>query len=63
MAALSRDIEVLDRTILTKLEYIEKGMDSLDKKINQLDARQWQIIFLLLSYPIGLLIGKVCHIF
>lgn len=61
--AANKEIEVREDTILIKLNYIEKGIESLDKKIEKLDTRQWQIIILLLSYPLGLIIGKLCHIF
>jgi hypothetical protein len=63
MVAATKELEVYDHAILTKLEYMERGITSLDKKIEKLDTRQWQIIVLLLSYPLGLLIGKLCHIF
>lgn len=42
---------------------IDKRFDSLDKKIEKVDTRMWQIIILLLSYPLGLIVGKLCHIF
>jgi hypothetical protein len=69
-----KEVDVFDKTIMAQLGYIEKGMesfehkidkglDALDKKIDKLDTRQWQIIILLLSYPLGLIIGKLCHIF
>lgn len=63
MVAATKELETYDQTILAKLEYMEKGITSLDKKIEKLDARQWQIIILLLSYPLGLIIGKLCHLF
>jgi hypothetical protein len=63
MLAMDRQRDVIDSEIMNKLGYMEKGIDGLDKKIEKLDTRQWQIIILLLSYPLGLLIGKLTHVF
>ncbi len=64
MAAVSKEIEIGEtHVLLTKLDYIEKGIETLDAKIEKLDGRQWQIIILLLSYPLGLIIGKLVHLF
>ena len=50
------DAQLILSRIEVKLEYIEK-------KIDKMDARQWQIIVLLLSYPLGLIAAKICHLF
>lgn len=63
MLAMDRQKDVIDSEIMNKLGFMEKGIESLDKKIEKMDTRQWQIIILLLSYPLGLMVGKLCHIF
>ncbi len=60
---MDRQKDVIDSEIMNKLGFMEKGIESLDKKIEKMDTRQWQIIILLLSYPLGLMVGKLCHIF
>jgi len=62
MAIANREVGD-DRVIIVQLDYIQKSIESLDKKIDRIEYRQWQIILLLLSYPLGLIVGKLCHIF
>lgn len=46
-----------------KIDNFIKQTDELGKKIEKIDARLWQIIVLLLAYPLGLIVGKLCHVF
>lgn len=68
MAVIRKGLPVndeMDKTelILTKITYVHESVKIVDSKIEKLDMRLWQIIILLLSYPLGLMIGKITHIF
>ena len=49
--------------IQNTLDVMSKDLNRVENKIDKQEGRQWQIIVILLSYPIGLMIGKICHIF
>ena len=42
---------------------LEREISLLIKVIDRIDSRMWQIIIILLSYPVGLIVGKICHVF
>lgn len=68
MTAMRKEVQPLnhipdEKLIIAKIDYVQMSVDSVDKKIEKLDARMWQIIILLLSYPLGLIVGKITHIF
>lgn len=42
---------------------LDREVSILVKVIDRIDARMWQIIIILLAYPVGLIVGKICHVF
>lgn len=42
---------------------VDQRLSEVDRKIEKLDGRFWQMIMILVSYPIALIIGKLCHLF
>lgn len=63
MVAIIKNLENCDQVVLAKLDAIRHDIEQVDRKVEKLDARMWQIIILLLSYPLGLIVGKITHIF
>jgi hypothetical protein len=53
----------LTENIGLRFDTIDKKIEFLERVVNKLDSRMWQIIILLLSYPLGLIIGKLCKVF
>ncbi len=49
--------------IKISLSNIDLRLGYIEKRLDKLDGRLWQIILLLLSYPLGLIVGKLCHVF
>lgn len=46
-----------------KFKDMDKKLDKIDARFEKLSGRLWQIIMLLLAYPLGLIVGKLCHVF
>lgn len=60
------DLNTINENVLmirNAQDLLKKDFEFFDKRLEKIDTRLWQIIVLLLSYPLGLIVGKICHIF
>lgn len=51
------------KSIDDKFKDMDKKLDRIDLRIDRLSSRFWQIVMVLVAYPIALIVGKLCHVF
>ena len=63
--SLNTRIDGLDKSLNTRIDGLDKSlntkMDKLESRMDKIDNRLWQIMFLISSSIIGVIIGKIFH--